>query len=913
MLSIAQRRSLLTLTVAGGALCAAHIAPALAQTAQPVNQDAPAGAPTASALPPAAAVPGTTADTGAPAAAGPSAGEAVSKDIIVTGSRIKGAAPVGSSVIAIDQAKIAQEPVTSTADLLRRVPQVVGLGQNRDGGTAQNGSANATRGAGINLRGIGTNATLVLYDGQRFPAQGTQGQYTDPSVIPSIMISRVEVVADGASAIYGSDAIAGVVNFITRKNFDGIEVRARAGVTDQGSYGEQQFSGIFGKTWNGGWLTVAGEYTHNSPLFGSSLPWYQDDNRYRGGRDLRTTNCNPGTISVGGNTYAIPTGGVTAANVGSLVAGTSNKCFYNGHDAVIPEQQRFSGVANFSQEIGDGLRVFANGFYSHRNGWTTGTTDTFTATVTSANPYFVSPVAGATSENVTYSLLPELGTDKNPYHSYSWNAVGGLEAKPFGDWTATAYYQHGVSKDVSDRRLGVNAAALAAALADTDPATALNVFGGANNPATLANIHDNYFQIIGLNKVDVVNGQLTGSLLHLPGGALRAAFGAEYRHEYTFTDLVSGNSAAQVHTSDGGGRNVKAVYGELYVPIFSAANAIPGIQQLTLSLAGRYERYSDFGSTTNPKFGVTWKPIRSLSLRGSYGTSFRAPTFVERSTVAGGAGLYYDTLPGANGNQTGIGIAGGNPNLKPETAKTWTAGAEFSPEFAPGLTLSATYFNIDYKNQIIALRGTSGILTNPLYASFVTLNPSAAQVQALLGSGLPINQAINASAVSFIVDGRRQNLGESRIHGFDFGANYAMDLGDVKLDGGVQGTIFTKYLFSPVTGAPFTNVINTINYPQKFRMQADIGATFDKYHARVTLNHLSGYYNTGVTPYQHVSAYNTVDLYLGADITSRYSLAIDVRNLFNRNPPFVDQTRGYDPQSTNPIPREISVTAGVKF
>src|SRR5205085_9403981 len=122
------------------------------------------------------------------------------------------------------------------------------------------------------------------------------------------------------------------------------------------------------------------------------------------------------------------------------------------------------------------------------------------------------------------------------------------------------------------------------------------------------------------------------------------------------------------------------------------------------------------------------------------------------SQVAGGAGLYYDTLPGAGGNQTGIGIAGGNPGLKPETATTWSAGFEYAPSFVPGLVATATYFDIDYKNQINALRGTSGILTNPLYAPFVTLNPSAAEVAALIGSGLPINQAINASTVTFIVD-----------------------------------------------------------------------------------------------------------------------------------------------------------------
>ena len=890
--------------VALAALAVALAAPAAAQTAKPANDD-PSSAVTQTA-PATAQADGETQP--------PSADSATSaSEVVVTGSRIKGVAAVGSSVIAIDQGKIAEEPVTSAADLLRRVPQVVGLGQNRNGGTAQNGAANATRGAGINLRGISTNATLVLYDGKRLPPQGTQGQYTDPSVIPSIMLSRVEVVADGASAIYGSDAIAGVVNFILRKNFNGTELRARSGFTGDGSYSEQLLSGITGKSWGSGYLTVAGEVTHNSALMGNDLRWYQDNNSYRGGRDLRTTSCNPGTITVGGGTYAIPAGGVTGANVGSLVRGTTNQCFYNQNDAVIPSQQRASVVADFSQDVGDRIRVFGDGFYSYREGVTLTNTDTFTATVRNTNPFFVSPVAGATSETVTYSLFPELGSDINPYHSFSWNATAGAEVKMFSDWSGTFYYGHGESRDVSDRRLGVNATALAAALADTNPLTALNVFGGINNPATLARIHDNYFQIIGATRLDVANLQFSGSLFQLPGGAVRVALGGEYRKEYTFTDLVSGSSTAQTHVADSGTRDVKAAFAELYIPIFGTTNAIPGFQQLTLSAAGRFEHYSDFGNTTNPKVGVTWKPVRGVTVRGSYGTSFRAPTFTEVSQIAGGAGLYYDTLPGATGNLTGIGIAGGNPSLKPETARTWSAGIEIAPAGVPGLVATANYFNIDYKNQIIALRGTSGILTNPLYASFVTLNPTAAQIAALVGSGLPLNNAINTSAVAFIVDGRRQNLGEAKVAGIDFGLNYARDLGAVKLDGGVQGTYFTRYDFSATPGAAFANVLNTINFPQRFRMQADMGATLNRLHGRITLNHLGGYYNNGLTPVQKVSSYNTVDLYAAIDVTPRFTLSADVRNAFNQDPPFVDQARGYDPQTVNPVPRLFSITAGVKF
>ena len=294
-----------------------------------------------------------TAQTTPPADDQSKAADDKAPDILITGSRIRGVAATGSNVIAIDADKIADTPVTSTNDLLRRVPQVVSLGANRAGGSGQNGAANATRGAGINLRGLSTNATLLLYDGRRFPAQGTQGQFTDPSVIPSIALSRVEVVADGASAIYGSDAIVGVVNLILRKDVNGIEARGRYGFTDgNSSYNEKQVSLLAGKKWAGGYVMIAGEYTQNSPLFGRDLPFYQNDNRPRGGRDLRVATCNPGTITISGVTYAIPAGGVTNGNAASLTAGTRNLCFNEQNLEVIPDQKRYSVTASGSQKFG---------------------------------------------------------------------------------------------------------------------------------------------------------------------------------------------------------------------------------------------------------------------------------------------------------------------------------------------------------------------------------------------------------------------------------------------------------------------------------------------------------------------------------------------------------------------------------
>jgi len=830
-------------------------------------------------------------------------------EIVVTGSRIRGIEAVGSNVIAIDMEDIQAEPVISTNDLLRRVPQVVSLGANRAGGSAQNGAANATRGAGINLRGISTNATLLLYDGRRFPPQGTQGQFTDPSVIPSIALGRVEVVADGASAIYGSDAVAGVVNLILRRNVDGIEGRFRYGFTE-GDYSEKQAAVIGGHQWETGGIMAAFEYSENDPLFGSEVSeWYQQDNRARGGRDLRNTNCAPGTITAGGQTYAIPANGVTPATAGSLAAGTRNLCFYGAADHLILSQERTSFVGAFDQQFGP-VRFFADGFYSERNG-NAPISPNINATVPSTNPFFVSPVPGATSVTVTTSLFPSIGLLDNLYNSDSWNAVAGLEADLFGDFQGTVYYAYGKSSEVADRRRsGINAGALTRALADTNPATALNVFGGPNNAATIASITDNLFVITGRTRLEVINGQIDGTLLSLPGGDLRIALGAEHRVEYTFTDLLTGQAATPRSVADAGSRNVDAFFGEAFVPVFSGTGGMP---ELSLSLALRHEEYSDFGSTTNPKVGFTLVPVDGLTLKGSYGTSFRAPTFTEVSTIAGGAGLYFDTLPGPSGNLIGIGIAGGNPDLQPETAETWSFTADIEPAALPGFFASLSYYRIDYSDQIQALRGTAGLLTNPLYATFVQFNPTPAQVAALVNSGLPLNANINQSQVTFIADGRRQNLGTTKMRGIDFVLQYDRDVGPVALSAGIQGTYVLDYLFEAVPGSGLVDVLNTFGFAHKFRTQADLGAQIGGLRTRLVWNYLNGYDNNTVTPIQKVDEYHTFDLSVSYEINENFTISGDVRNLFDQNPPFVNTTNGWDPQSASPFPRLFSVTAGVRF
>jgi iron complex outermembrane receptor protein len=847
----------------------------------------------------------------ASAAQAQTASEDTVAEVVVTGTRIRGVAAVGATPIGLDREQIVNSGATSVSDLLRKVPQIIGLGPSAVATSAQNGAANATRGSGVNLRGVGVNATLLLLDGNRFPAAGTQGQFIDPSVLPFIALERVEVVPDGASAIYGSDAVAGVVNLIPRARFQGAETTVRTGFAD--GYSTQQISQILGHRWGTGSVVLALEHTHNSALEGQDRDFYTSDLRSRGGRDYRSTQCSPGNIVISGVSYAIPAGGVTTATAGSLTPGTSNACDNLRLNYIIPKQTKNNLLLSARQEATPNIDLFALGYYSRREVMNRNVV-TASLSVPNTNAFYVRPpgAPAGTSETVNYSFADVFGYNYVPSVSSSYAMNLGFEARLPASWRAKVTATYGRSDDVNKQRTNYYTAGGTAALASSDPTKALNVFGGPTNPDVIALLKTGSFVIQARTGLEAVTAQADGPLFTLPGGTVRLAVGAEARNELLVTNLFTGTTLAPVSAYSHADRDIKAVYGELFVPLVGDGNALPLVQKLNVSLAGRYEDYSDFGSTSNPKFGLDWKLVEGLTVKGSYGKSFRAPSLAENSPIGGGAGLYGDTLPCATGTCYGIGIAGGNVDLKPEKATTWSTGVDWTPPAVPGLHVNLTYFSIDYRNQIVALRGTSGLLTLPYYAPYVIFNPTPAQIAALQAKFVT-NTVINVGAVTYIQDGRRQNLGASQIEGFDFAVDYAWETGLGAFELSAMGEYFTKFTFSPAPGVAPIDVVDKINYPQSLR--ARLGLTWRRggWNALAALNTVSGYDNNTVTPVQEVDAYGTVDLRLAYQVQSTsgwlkgVTVALEAQNLFDEDPPFVNVSGGYDSQSASPIGRLVGV------
>lgn len=853
-------------------------------------------------------------------------------EIIVTGTSIRGAAPVGSPLVAVGRAEIDQSAATTTIRVLQETPQITNYGVSDTSRSGSGGSSNVAYGNSINLRGVGPYATLTLINGRRAVPQGTIGATIDPSTIPTLALERVEVIADGASAVYGSDAVAGVANLILRRGYDGAQIEVQHGVADH--YFESQIGAIAGHTWSTGQVTASFRHTYRSNLSGVHRDFYGADLTERGGADYRVSQCAPGNIVTGGQSYAIPAGGATPDN---LVAGTQNRCDNLKAIDLVPQQEINSGTINVDQDITDGIRFYADAYAARRDAVRRGQVATVNMAVPRSNAFFVAPAGTSPAvETVQYAFSNDYGpTSSSDITSKTIQGTAGINADLFGDWQIDVYGTYGYNKDVViSQGNQINASALAAALASSDPATAFNPFGTTvNNPDVVAAVLNNVTTTQGISQMQAAEAKLDGTLFTLPGGDVKLAVGFEYYKLKLRTGQVRGPLGQQTGTDQHLSRNVKSGYAELLVPIFGPGNAVPGIQSLQIDVAGRIDKYSDVGSTTNPKIGVNWEPVSDLKLHGSYGESFRAP-LLTNIVSAGGTQLYiqnyYDPTVGTT--VQGVAQSGGNTELRPETARTWSFGGEYSPAFLPGAQLSLNYFDIVYEGQINGYLSNLNILRQEdLYSSIITRGAAAqARIAELVNQGLTVNggTTANALAATVFVDGRPSNLGTTITRGFDFGLSVPLqtdNAGDFRFS--VRGTHFFAYKVGITPDSPVIDQVNNIDYPLKWRARGVAGWSKGGFDGSIVVAWQNGYNNTYVAPVEHIKSYTTVDLRLAYDLgetgfpgTEGVKIGLDVQNLFDRDPPFVDLAPtsnggggGFDPQTTNAIGRMISVSLSKSF
>ena len=852
--------------------------------------------------------------------------------IVVTGSRVStGDAPVGATATVLGRDAIVESGAVSIDRVIKELPQNFDLGVSENSRAQAGGSGNITYGNSVNLRGIGPYATLVLIDGHRVV---NNSRSTDPSVLPTLGVERVEVVANGASAIYGSDAVAGVVNLIPRRSLDGVEAFTRYGFAEHGSFDEWSAGAAVGKVFDRGQVMVAYEHVERSNLNGNDRPYFTADQTAFGGGDYRTTRCAPGTLFIGGVSYALPES-YTAANRNDITAGTANRCDNLIGQDLFPEQMYNSVNATGTFEVTDWLEVFADGFYSKRKFSRQNAQPTARLNVPQTNAFFVRPDSFAgTSYLIDYNFANEIPLSVATGSAESWQISPGVRIQLPYNWELEALAAFGETHDFSGTYDGIDNRALTAALASSDPATAFDPYGGGR---TQQSVIDRIFNQIFLaptdGKLNFYEAGLSGPLFDLPGGEVRAAFGYE-RQDFEVALGIARGAPDTPITFRNFDRTVDSFYGELLVPIFGAGNATPGFEELEVTAAIRHDSYSDAGKTTNPQFGANWVPVDGVKLRASYGTSFRAPTLPE--IYGNGSNLYVQNYQDPNGGPPVVGVAygsGPNEDLGPETATTWSVGVDLEP--VDRLKLSLTYFDVAYDNQVIGNLSNLTILGQEAqYAGTgVILRGQEARdrVAELIAAGKPVLGVLpggSVDGVNLYIDGRSRNLGRSITRGIDFNVGYSLYFGDadtVSLN--ASGTYITQYKVAAAPEGDLLDQLNLIFQPLRFKARASASWDHGSITTRLAATHVGGYTNNLVTPAEKVSSFTPVDLSVtwrvGESFDSTYlsglEFTAEVRNLLDADPPFVNLapgvngSGGYDATASSPIGRLFAIGARVRF
>lgn len=854
---------------------------------------------------------------------GGAAGQA--DDIVVTGTLVRGIAPPGANVIGVTEADIQATGATTTAQLLQSIPQLGSFNQLQ---FARSIGTDVTVNR-PNLRSLpgfnqfGGSTTLVLMDGHRLVGVGITSTSPDPDIIPPGVLQRLEIVPDGGSAIYGSDAVAGVMNFITRKRFDGVEVTGHYGFADD--YHQADVNITAGRDWGSGSLFGSYSYSERGDLFGRDRDFIRSFPNPTTG--LLSLQCSPGNVTVGGVNYGLP---FTTPPTPPAVA---NQCDASDTSVLIPNERRHAGYAGLTQQLSDAVSIDLRAFYTNRRSFVTGAP--FRAQVTvnrnaATIPFFDPHRIGAeTSQTLNFAFGENLPSETS---LETWGVTPTITAALGQNWQLGVLGSYSES-DTRTRQGALDNTALGRAI----NAGLINPYEpSASDPGAVSLIRNYQLFARARQRLVDVRTVLDGTLFDLPGGGIKVAFGGEYYaenfHPQTGNNIIPGTentgtgaifyNGVQIYNPINRlpalnlSRNVKAVFGEIVVPVFGSDNATSFFQELTISAAGRYDHYSDVGGTFNPKFGLTWKPTDWLKLRGSWGKSFNAPSLAD-SAAATPNSLFI--LPPANSpfppagagypvpapGQIVVAMRGNAPGIEPQSATTWTLGVDVKPPVLPGLDMALTYYNIELRNGIgLPASGNP----NQAYLSFpgiVTLDPDLAFIQARVAEAqvFPFGSTCpEACDVYAFLDFRKNNFGTFRTSGLDMSLAYHQDTGFGSINLGVNANYILTQKQSSGPGLPFQDQLPA-NFNGRLKLKATAGVEVGRLLSQITLNHTSGYAldpalgfagtttsGQSFVAQNRVDAFNVVNLFFrydfrGEDLLKDLQLTLNIDNVFDQDPP----------------------------
>ncbi len=933
------------------------------------------------------------------------------QEVVVTGTLI----PTNPDAIAVPVTTLDASDLAATgvsSDMLKTlektVPAFAGR-SNAGSSNAQNHNQFTAGGSQVELRNL---PTLVLLNGQRLALDGVAGltgskNFVDVSQIPAAALERVDVLTDGASSLYGSDAIGGVVNFILKHDYHGVTVGTHYGTADGGYRDRSAFvtAGADVGPFN---ITATVSYAKTTPLWADTRAFSSPKYGVTPGTAL------PGTVA--GGTYAlspaftyppVPTGTAATATSYSQLPGVyyptsasqiSNGFDYSKHVMLLQQQEQKNFVANITSRplFGGSTEAFGDVLVSQNNvastGWQTAGQpfSNAVASVPAGSPY--DPLTTATT-----ATFADLNRPKGVYDTTdAYRASLGLKGSLTHSWTwqtSVDYSESKLREDDSNLIFKPNlAAAVAGGYNANGVATpgggysevygglskanamilvpALNPFAVTGNQATtLANIFGTEM-LHGDSKLYTVDAHAVGNVFRLPAGAVSLAVGASWRREQVAgnadpngrntdpaTGLTTGNDqnwANGLYTDPFSyGRDDSAAYAETRIPVLSSRMAIPGLNQVELTAAGRFEHYSDAGSATDPKFGFRWAPFDDqFAINGNYTKSFVAPPlfqaygpFDTRQVVG--------TIPGtvfgesALGGYTFNGEDGNNPNLKPAIAVSRSIGFVFRPKFISGLSVNANFSSINLYgfaggigfnnifNSVNKLGAASPFFKNLGQGNFV--NFGGTDPFATPGALASYLAADPANVQNIYVEDRFTNLAVLRERSWNLGAVYILpwsQYGTWTLSSNVMS--FDSYKFSDGLGdATIQYAGNASNLGvfagtlPKYRFYSTLEWSYQNLDITLANTYISAVSDAGqggtgplLVPVAHYSSFDLRGAYTfpfgGAGSDRKMVLAIGVNDLNNAAPPyfpnaFSNMFMTTDIGTYSPIEREVYGDLTVSF
>jgi iron complex outermembrane receptor protein len=891
-------------------------------------------------------------------------------EVVVTGSYLGNIRQEdrASPVLSIDTEAIARTGVTSIGDLTRFIPQNVGsVGGLQD---LAKGGADTRDTRSVNLRGLGSGATLTMLNGRRVVPQGGDDFVNLNSLTPEIAISRVETVLDGASSTYGADAVAGVFNVITNTRFDGLKVSAQyTGIDKSSSYSLQAMVGVgnerihsvtsasyrfvdnlqnadrkitdfFNPSGSGfpGRFTLIGR-----PLTATGGPVVINGNNYTALYDARATGgrltvVDPNCGRAGTESLYVPAAGATFG------LGACNFNF-QPQNPIRPRSKSVNIHNDTTFEIAPGQTLFAEISYYHQDSQRFGVPsyaqNAGSATMPANNPYnpfgvpllFIGRAIGA--EGFPGGYDHRVMRDTVDQQHYVLGARGDL----FAGWKYTGNVSYSASHTVARDK-------------DTDMTlfqAALNGFGGPNCnvlfngagagavPGVGNCLYYSPFQT-DLSKMDpslihnlqtdvsadfkreyyLVEGVVNGSLATINGHSLDAAIGGQYRKEQssaTYSNLLlsgfGGFLGKRLNTDFE--RTVKSAFVEANYEVLDGLN---------VNGAARYEDYGGF-TTTAPKLAVNWRVLPQVSLRGSVSRAFQAPSINNSSDGLIATGVGNVTDPTRNPPDTTFRTIQtyGNPSLKPQTADVFNVGATFLP--VSNARVSVDYWHYKYKNQIQVQGAQSVVNANPNGPNVIRDASGAIQTVIVTSFNAPSGTATS---------------------GIDVAASYKFTMGEVELTVRDSLTYLLKYDIDtgvrPANGSGGTVVYNGVGYRNNFvqstgssaaaprwRSVAGVDASYGRHTLSGTWRYTSGVRDdfgvslntTGTGPViptvsSKIKAYSVFDLQyalvFGED--DRFEATVGVLNAFDTAPGFA-KSNGYLPTIADPFGRQVYARVAARF